>query len=221
MRRILALLSAFFLALSAFAQTPEEIVTKMEEVMDQFDKGDAHAMSMEMTFPIVGTVTGKVWSWGRKFRNEIVIKGHKGVVFIDGDTLWIYIPEDNEVRIKHSDPGKETKGKTIDTSLSEQFRDFSEPTFTDGISDGYDIFLDKETATAWYLRCKKKKSNKDKNDPKTMDLVVAKGTFYPLSVSTKMLGMSIKMYDMGVNVTEKQVTFNPADYPGVTIIDER
>ena len=50
---------------------------------------------------------------------------------------------------------------------------------------------------------------------------VAKGTFYPLSVSTKMLGMSIKMYDMGVNVTEKQVTFNPADYPGVTIIDER
>ena len=54
-----------------------------------------------------------------------------------------------------------------------------------------------------------------------MDLVVAKGTYYPVSLSAKVSGITVKMYDLDFHVNDKQVTFDPADFPGVTIIDER
>ena len=69
--------------------------------------------------------------------------------------------------------------------------------------------------------CKKSRSNTNKDDPKNMDLVVAKGTYMPKSLSTKVTGITITMRDLDYNVTEKDVTFNPADYPGVKIVDER
>jgi outer membrane lipoprotein-sorting protein len=207
MRRILALLSAFFLALSAFAQTPGEIVAKMEETIGKTDT-NGMVMSMDMKIPILGTITSRVWTLGEKTRIEGKIKGEKWVSFMDGDTEWQYSPEDNKVRIKHY---KLNLG-TTEASNAKMF---------DGVSDGYDISLDKETASAWFLQCKKKKGNKDKDAPKTMDLVVAKGSFYPLSLSAKASGITIKMYDLGFDVTENQVTFNPADFPGATIIDER
>ena len=54
-----------------------------------------------------------------------------------------------------------------------------------------------------------------------MDLVVAKDSYYPRSLSTRVSGVSVTMRDMVFDVTESQVTFNPADYPGVTVKDER
>ena len=54
-----------------------------------------------------------------------------------------------------------------------------------------------------------------------MDLVVAKGTYMPISLSAKVSGITITMRDLDFNVTEKDVTFNQADYPGVKVVDER
>ena len=54
-----------------------------------------------------------------------------------------------------------------------------------------------------------------------MNLVVAKGTFYPVSLSAKMSGITMTMRDLSYGVTEAQVTFNPADYPDATIEDKR
>ena len=207
MKRFIALLAACALAVAAFAQTPEEIIDKMEETMSKLEV-DGIVMAMDIKIPILGTMASKAWNKGDKTRIEGSIMGKKIVTWIDGDTEWEYNSDEKQVRIRHHDTSKQTQEQ-------------SNAKLFDAITEGYDVFLDKETATAWHIRCKKNKNNKEKDDPKTMDLVVAKGTYYPVSLSAKVSGISVKLYDLGFEVTDKQVTFDPADFPGVTIIDER
>ena len=207
MKRIIAMLAACALALAAFAQTPEEIITKMEETMDRLQV-DGLVMSMDIKIPILGTMSSKAWNKGEKTRLEGQMAGVRLITWIDGDTEWEYNTKENKVRIRHHDATKESQEE-------------SNAKLFEAISEGYDVFLDKETATAWYIRCKKNRNNKEKDDPKNMDLVIAKDTYYPVSLSTKVSGITVKMYDLGFNVSEKQVTFDPADFPGATIIDER
>ena len=207
MRRFIALLAAFALTVVAFAQTPEEIIDKMEEVMDKLEV-DGIVMTMDVKVPILGSMSSKAWSRGEKTRIEAEMLGVKFITFTDGETEWEYNSKENQVRIKHQDTTQESQEE-------------SNAKLFDAISEGYDVSLSSETATAWNIRCKKSKTNKNKDDPKTMDLVVAKGTYYPVSLTAKVSGITVKLYDLGFNVSEKQVTFNPADFPGVTIIDER
>ena len=207
MKRFIVLLAASLLSVAVFAQTPKEIIDKMEEVMDKLEV-DGIVMTMDVKVPILGTMSTKAWSRGDKTRIEGEMLGVKIINFTDGETEWEYNTKENKVRIKHQDASKETQEE-------------SNAKLFDVISEGYDVSLGSETATAWTLRCKKSKSNTNKDDPKSIDLVVAKGTYYPVSLSTKVSGISVKMYDLGFNVSEKQVTFDPAEFPGVTIIDER
>ena len=217
MKRILTLFSALFLALAAFAQTPEEIVAKMEETMAQQNKENNFRVAMDLKSSLMGTVTNKIHRRGDKLRYEMTMKGNSGIFFFDGDTEWQYDSEENKVEILHSAPGEKSTGRQLLKVYgnTDDLFDFKD------VVDGYDISLEKETASAWYLHCMKKKNNKDKDAPKTLDFVVAKGSYYLVSYSTKMKGFLFKVYDIGFNVTEKQVTFNPADYPGVTVIDKR
>jgi hypothetical protein len=43
----------------------------------------------------------------------------------------------------------------------------------------------------------------------------------PVSLKAKVSGIEITMRNISYGVTEKQVTFNANDYPGVTIEDKR
>ena len=90
-----------------------------------------------------------------------------------------------------------------------------------GIAEGYDVSLSKETDKAWYFNCKKSKTNKDKDAPKSIDIVVAKGTYYPISLSAQLKGVSITMRNVTFGVSDKQVSFNANDYPNVKITDKR
>ena len=90
-----------------------------------------------------------------------------------------------------------------------------------GITSGYDVSISRQTADAWYIKCKKSKTNKDKDDPATMDLVVEKDTYMPMSLSAKVSLVTVTIKNLKFGVTESQVTFNPANYPGVQIIDKR
>jgi hypothetical protein len=54
-----------------------------------------------------------------------------------------------------------------------------------------------------------------------MDLVVAKGTYWPVSLTTSVTAASVTLRDISFGVTEQQVTFNEKDYPGVKIVDKR
>ena len=91
----------------------------------------------------------------------------------------------------------------------------------DDITEGYDISVKSQNAVKWELVCKKKRSNKDDDAPKTINLEVRKGTFEPISMSTKMMGINCTMHHFIFGVTENKVTFNPDDFPGVNIVDQR
>ena len=208
MRRILICLLVGMLAASAlFAQTTEEILTRMDQEASRFDK-EGVSMVMDMKIPILGTFSTKMYTLGDKYKGVLEFKGHKEITWSDGVTDWEYDVSKNEITIKKADPsGDNAAGDSMNA--------------LDGITDGYDIKLKKETAEAWYFRCTKTKSNTNKDDPKTMDLVISKGNYLPISLSTTMKAVKVTMHSFVAGVTEKEVTFNLADYPNAKIIDKR
>ena len=187
------------------AQTPQEIISRMDAEMDKHDK-EGLIMTVDAKIPILGTMTTKTYTLGNKARVEANMMGVDVITWTDGNTSWTYNSKKNEVEISKQGESPESEGD------AEMFN---------GITDGYDVTIDKETATTWNILCKKSKSNKDKDAPKKMELVVAKGTYMPVSLKTKISGIGITMRNISFGVTEKQVTFNANDYPGATIVDKR
>ena len=208
MKKLLCILITATLATLSWGQTAQEIVTRMDAAMNEV-KSDNVAFTMDMKMPIIGTITSRAISWGGKTRLEMEKDGKKSISWIDGDTEWNYDAAKNEVEIKPHLQVEASEEPQGDMAMFE------------GITKGYDVKIKKETPAAWYIRCKKSKSNKDKNDPKTMDLVVSKADYMPLSLSAKISMVTITMRDVDYNITEEMATFNPADYPTATIVDKR
>ena len=208
MKRFFALLTACLLAWAAYAQTAEEIIAKMDEVMEQVGEDSGLRMTMDMKIPILGTLSTKAWALGDKMRMEAEMMGKKLVTWQDGDTEWTYDASENTITIENQDKSKKSDEK-------ENMKMFQSAT------EGYDVSIGKETASSWTIKCKKNRSNTNKDDPKNMEIVVAKGTYYPMSLSAKVDMVTVTMRNLQFSVSEKDVTFNKADYPGATIIDKR
>ena len=208
MKRILTVICALVLTTAAFAQTPEEIVVEMGKAMEKHEVTDGFAMVMEMKIPILGTFASAVKSWGDKMRMEMDVKGEQVITYIDGDTEWDYNVKEKVIKIKKRDVTKKTKEE-------ENMKMFQSAT------EGYDVSIAKETSSAWTIKCKKNRFNTNKDDPKNMEIVIAKDTYYPMSLSAKVDLVTVTMRNLKFNVTEEEVTFNKADYPGATIIDKR
>ena len=205
MKKLLSILFFVAMAAVAVAQTPQEIISRMETEMEKHEK-EGIVMTVDAKISILGTVTTKTYSLGDKMRSEGKMMGIEIITWTDGNTEWSYNSKTNEVEISRQEESSETEGD------AEMFND---------ITDGYDVTIDKETDKAWYLLCKKSKSNKDKDDPKKIELAIAKKTYMPISLKTKMSGVTITMRDISFGVTEKQVTFDAKNYPGVKIVDKR
>ena len=205
MKHLVTFLSAIAFAVAALAQTPEEIVSRMEAEMDKHEN-DGIIMTVDVKIPILGTMTTKTYSLGDKLRVEGKMMGVDIVTWSDGVTEWTYDSKTNTIEI--------TKEKAKDSSEgdAEMFQ---------GLTDGYDVSISKETADAWHILCKKTKANTDKDAPKTVNLVIAKSNYYPLSLSAKVSGVTMTMRDIAFGVTEKQVTFDPREYPTAKIEDKR
>ena len=208
MKRFFALLTAFVLAVAAYAQTAEEIVARMDAAMDQVSAENGFRMTMDIKIPILGTMSSDAWSLGDKLRMEASIMGKKLVTWQDGQTEWTYDASENTITIENQDQTKKSEEK-------ENMKMFQSAT------EGYDVSIAKETAAAWTIKCKKNRSNTNKDDPKNMEIVIAKDTYYPMSLSAKVDLVTVTMRNLKFNVTEQEVTFNKADYPGATIIDKR
>ena len=187
------------------AQTPQAIISRMESEMNKHEK-EGIIMTIDVKIPIIGTVTSKTYSLGNKMREEGEIKGLKVVTWADGKTVWSYNSKNNDIEIRKQEAVAEAE---------------SDAELFSGITEGYDVTLDKETTKEWQFLCKKSKSNTDKDAPKKMELVIAKGTYMPVSLKTKISGMAITMRDVSFGVTEKQVTFDAKEFPGATIVDKR
>ncbi|MBO6168690.1 MAG: hypothetical protein J6O51_01830 [Bacteroidales bacterium] len=209
MKRIISIIAALVLAAGSvlMAQTPEEIISRMEKEMNAHEK-DGIFMVVEMKLPILGTFATETYTKGDKMRMEVNTSGKKAITWIDGRVQWLYTVADNEVVIENL---KQDGSKSSEGDLSA----------LNGIADGYDVSLSKETDKEWYLLCKKSRSNKDKDAPKSMNLVVWKDSYLPASFSGKMSGVTLTMRNLKFGVSDREVTFNAADYPGVKITDKR
>lgn len=205
LKRLFSIICFLGMAGVLVAQTPQEILSRMDAEMDKHDK-EGIIMTVDAKAPILGTMTTKTYTLGDKARVEANIMGVDIITWTDGRTSWTYNSKKNEVEINKQEGHSDSEGD------AEMFN---------GISKGYDVTIDKETAKTWELICKKSKSNKDKDAPKKMELVVAKGTYMPISLKTKISGIGITMRNISFGVTEKQVTFNANEYPGATIVDKR
>ena len=208
MKKIIAIISFIAMATATMAQTAEEIVTRMEAEMSKHNESEGFAMTMDIKMIIIGTMSSRSYVLGDKMRIEANRDGKDFVTWSDGKTEWSYDSEKNEIEITNAKP-KEKTNTDGDTKL---FKD---------ITVGYDIKIDKETATEWHIRCKRSRSNPDKDAPKRMDLVVAKETYWPVSLSTSVTAASVTMRDISFGVTEEQVTFDPKEFPQATIVDNR
>ena len=195
MKRFFALLTACVLAVAAYAQTAEEIIAKMDEAMSQVQAENGFRMTMDLKIPILGTMSTNAWSRGDKMRMEASMMGKNLVTWQDGETEWTYDSDENTITIENQDKTKKSDEK-------ENMKMF-------------------QSATEGYVKCRKNRSNTNKDDPKNMEIVVAKGTYYPMSLSAKVDLVTVTMRNLQFNVSEKEVTFNQADYPGATIIDKR
>lgn len=207
MKRIISLFFALAGTVAAFAQTPAEIVNRMGEEMEKHQK-EGLIMTVDVRLPILGSMTTKTYTLGDKICMKAEMLGSEVVTWSDGKTKWTYNSEKNEIEIENEDPNKPTEADGDAEMLS-------------GITDGYDVTLQRETAEAWYFVCKKSRTNKDKDAPKTMDIVVAKGTYYPVSLKAAISGVMLTMRDFAFGVTEKQVTFDRSAYPDARIVDYR
>lgn len=208
MKRFFALLTACVLAVAAYAQTAEEIVAKMDAAMEQVSAENGFRMTMDIKIPILGTMSSDAWSLGDKMRLEANMMGKKLVTWQDGQTEWTYDAGENTITIENQD-------KTKKSDEQENMKMFQSAT------EGYDVSIAKETSSAWTIKCKKNRFNTNKDDPKNMEIVIAKDTYYPMSLSAKVDLVTVTMRNLKFNVTEEEVTFNKADYPGATIIDKR
>ena len=208
MKKLFSIIAFIAMAAVAVAQTPEEIISRMEAEMAKHDEKEGLAMTLEMKIPILGTFSSRNYTLGDKYRIEVSKDGKQTITWSDGQTDWNYDSEKNQVEIKKH----EVKEKTETEGDAKMFN---------GITDGYDVKLDKETSDTWQFLCKRSKSNPDKDAPKKMTLVVAKGTYMPVSLSASVSLMTITMRDLSYGVTEEQVTFNPKNYPNATLVDKR
>lgn len=204
MKRLFSIICFIAMAGIAVAQTPQEIISRMETELNKHEN-EGVIMTVDVKVPLLGTMTTKTYTLGNKTRAEVEMMGVNVITWTDGKSSWTYNSKKNEVEIAQMKTESEPEGDM------EMFN---------GITDGYDVSIAKETAKEWNLVCKRSKSNKDKDAPKKMELVVAKGTYMPVSLKTKLSGMTLTMRGFSFGVSEKQVTFNANDFPGVTIIDK-
>lgn len=210
MKRILCFAIALLSAAISFAQTGVEIVNRMNQRLSD-RKANGIAVSVDVKIPIVGTITTKTYSLGKKTRLDVESSKINTITFIDDTLQWTYVPGSSEVLLTNLPIGNANASANPGMDVG-MFND---------IPDGYDISIKSQNSVKWELVCKRKKSNKDDDSPKTISLEVRKETYEPISMSTKIMGINCTMHHFIFGVSEDYVTFNPDNYPGINISDQR
>ncbi len=207
MKKFFSVILGCLLATAAFGQTADEIVARMDEVMSQHSESEGLIMTMDMKLPIIGTISTTAHTLGNKIRMEANTGDGNIISWMNEDTSWTYDVNKNEIEIENR---KSSSSEAEDNAK-----------MLTGITEGYSVSIKRQTSDAWYINCKKLKTNKEKDDPKTMELVVAKDTYRPISLSATLSLVTVTIRNLNFGVTESQVTFDPSQYPGARIIDKR
>ena len=210
MKKLFSIITFIALTAVSIAQTPDEIVSRMEAELAKHNKSEGFAMTLDLKMIIIGTVSSRIYTLGDKTRLEGTIEGNEVITWKDGVTEWNYDSSKNEIEITNAEPKAESESESDDN-----MKLFS------NVTEGYDVKIYKETPTEWHLRCKKSKSNPKKDDPKKMDLVVEKDTYWPVSLTASLKGVTMTIREITYGLTEEQVTFDPKSYPNAKVVDKR
>ena len=202
MKRILTFLAVMAFASTAFAQTAEEIIARMDEVMEQVGEENGLRMTMDLKIPILGTMSTTAYVLGDKMRMEAKMMGKNLVTWQDGVTEWTYDSDENTITIESQDQSKKSEEK-------ENMKMFQSAT------EGYDVSISKETDQAWTIKCKKNRSNTGEIHA----LMGANGA--GKSTMIKIIAGAHKPNEGEIILNGEQVTFNRADYPKANVIDKR
>ena len=143
-------------------------------------------MTVDMKMPVMGTITTRTYTRGDKVRMEMEIMKHKVITWIYDGTTWMYDVTENKIDIK-----KTSSADDDNSGDTEMF---------DGINDGYEVSIKSEDDRTWVISCKKLKTNKDKDAPKSMVVEVYKKDYMPKSLSTKASGIGLTMRDISFGV---------------------
>ena len=202
-RLFFVLFASMALAFGASAQTAEEIVARMDK---ETEKGDTQglAMTMSMKIPIVGEFSTRIKARGDYSKAESTVKGEKVIFWSDNKTTWTYTANNNELVIEPSKGSQNDEGELVK-----------------GITSVYDVSIKGETADAWQIKCVKQKSNQDKDDPKTMDLVVSKKTYLPVRLVAKVKMVTVTLSNFALGVSPEEVKFDQSAYKDAKVIDKR
>lgn len=101
MKKLFSVIVSFAFALSAWAQTPETILAKMEEVINQREK-EGVSMVVETKIPVMGTIRMSSLMLGNKARMESKVMGYQVIIWDDGETEYTYNTKSNEIDIVKS-----------------------------------------------------------------------------------------------------------------------
>lgn len=208
MRRfLLSLAGVLVFALAALAQTPQEILGKMGEVMNVGPEVGV-ALTTDMKIPILGKVSTRVYTLGEKSRMEITAKGRTIITWVDEAATYTFEPDENEITINDRKEGKDSNASG-DLDLAEN------------ITSGYDVQSQEETDKYWEFRCVKRKDNPDKDAPKKMTVSVWKDSYKLRSLSTYVKGVAVTMRNISFGVKEKDVTLDLSACKDAKIVDKR
>lgn len=206
-KTITTLFAALIAATTLFAQTPDEIIAKMDQEVARFEKEGVN-MVMDIKIPFLGTYSTEMHILGNMYKAILLVKDNTSITWSDGTTTWDYDESENQLTISPAKQSGNTEAKSNMKML-------------DGVTEGYDVKLKKETDQAWEFVCTKSKTNTKKDDPKKMNLIVSKTSYLPLSVSASEKGVKITMRDFSVGVTEESIRFDPSEYQNAKIVDKR
>ena len=89
MKKTISILFAMAFAAMALAQTPQEIISRMEDEMNKhIDEGII--MTVDVKVSILGTMSTRTYALGDKLRIEAQLMGIQVITWTDGTTEWEY-----------------------------------------------------------------------------------------------------------------------------------
>lgn len=216
MRKTLILIMIAFVSLFCYSQDTEKGDKKSNAILDVLTaKTEAYkSILVEFTYKMLNeesgineSTTGILLVMGEKYK--LNISGQ--LVFCDGETIWTYIEDAEEVQINtlEESEGSISPNKLLSSYNDEYRSKFIKEDFLYGATVNI-VDLTPIEGKSYY----KVRLIIDKAKDQLLEF-----TIYDKNGST--YSYVINKFEPNLEVTEASFTFNPADYPGVDVVDMR
>ncbi|MDH5397326.1 MAG: outer membrane lipoprotein carrier protein LolA [Cyclobacteriaceae bacterium] len=214
MKNLILLLIGCFAGWGATAQYDQKARTVLDAMSEKYSKISAY--KAEITSTMVNESDGI----DEKMQGEITVKGNKFILKLDeqaiynnGQTVWTYLIEANEVNIDNYDPDEEeiTPSKIYNAyKKGYKYLYIEEANINSNLCDVIDL-VPENTKDTQFFKIKMYISQKDRS------LI----SWVMFEKSGNQYKYEIFNFKDNIQIAESAFTFDPSKYPGVDIIDLR